>query len=63
MLNADGVIVGNYRCSLVGRDVNRTYNIFGPDRIPEVHYTRKLVQYCQETCKDVVFCDFHGHSQ
>ncbi|VDN99929.1 unnamed protein product [Rodentolepis nana] len=63
MLNADGVIVGNYRCSLVGRDVNRTYNIFGPDQIPEVHFTRKLVQYCQEICKDVVFCDFHGHSQ
>nr|CDS30819.1 cytosolic carboxypeptidase 2 [Hymenolepis microstoma] len=63
MLNADGVIVGNYRCSLVGRDVNRTYNIFGPDKIPEVHFTRKLVQYCQEICKDVVFCDFHGHSQ
>ncbi|KAL5965182.1 Cytosolic carboxypeptidase 2 [Taenia solium] len=63
MLNADGVIVGNYRCSLVGRDVNRTYTIYGPDRIPEVHYTRKLVEHCRETCKDVIFCDFHGHSQ
>ncbi|KAL5105792.1 hypothetical protein TcWFU_005037 [Taenia crassiceps] len=63
MLNADGVIVGNYRCSLVGRDVNRTYTIYGSDRIPEVHYTRKLVEHCQETCKDVIFCDFHGHSQ
>ena len=25
MLNPDGVIVGNYRCSLAGVDLNRTY--------------------------------------
>ena len=25
MLNPDGVIVGNYRCSLSGRDLNRNY--------------------------------------
>ncbi|VDM31594.1 unnamed protein product [Hydatigera taeniaeformis] len=55
--------VRHSRCSLVGRDVNRTYTIYGPDRIPEVHFTRKLVEQCQDTYKDVIFCDFHGHSQ
>lgn len=25
MLNPDGVIVGNYRCSLAGTDLNRNY--------------------------------------
>ena len=26
MLNPDGVIHGNYRCSLIGRDLNRRWN-------------------------------------
>jgi murein tripeptide amidase MpaA len=25
MLNPDGVIIGNYRCSLAGRDLNRRW--------------------------------------
>ena len=40
-----------FRCSLIGRDANRTYNVYGPDRIPEVHHTMKLVQYCKDTYK------------
>lgn len=30
MLNPDGVIVGNYRTGLAGRDLNRTY--IDPDK-------------------------------
>lgn len=31
MLNPDGVIHGNYRCSLIGADLNRRWK--SPDRI------------------------------
>jgi cytosolic carboxypeptidase protein 2/3 len=25
MINVDGVVAGNYRCSLIGKDMNRLY--------------------------------------
>ncbi|VDD82556.1 unnamed protein product [Mesocestoides corti] len=63
MLNADGVIVGNYRCSLFGKDVNRTYIEPSEDCFPEAFHVKKLVQECKSRYKDTVFCDFHGHSR
>jgi len=36
MLNPDGVIVGNYRCSLSGVDLNRTYKHTLRDLYPTV---------------------------
>ena len=40
MLNPDGVIHGNYRCSLVGSDLNRCWN--NPSQVlhPEIYYTK-----------------------
>lgn len=43
MLNPDGVIVGNYRCSLTGRDVNRSYTSSLKDSFPTVHALRTMV--------------------
>jgi len=36
MLNPDGVIVGNYRCSLSGLDLNRQYAAPSVKAFPEV---------------------------
>ena len=63
MLNPDGVIVGNYRCSLSGRDLNRNYRSKLKDSYPTVWHTRNMVkQFCQER-EVVMFCDLHGHSR
>lgn len=43
MLNPDGVIHGNYRCSLAGVDLNRRWK--KPNKIlhPEIYYTKKMI--------------------
>ncbi|TNN16317.1 Cytosolic carboxypeptidase 2 [Schistosoma japonicum] len=63
MLNPDGVIVGNYRCSLTGRDLNRNYRQPRKDFFPTVWSVKQLVKWCKKTYKDVVYCDMHGHSR
>lgn len=44
MLNPDGVIVGNYRCSLAGRDLNRHYKTILKESFPCIWYTRSMIQ-------------------
>lgn len=44
MLNPDGVIVGNYRCSLAGRDLNRNYTSLLKESFPSVWYTRNMIR-------------------
>lgn len=44
MLNPDGVIVGNYRCSLSGRDLNRNYKTILKDAYPSIWHTREMVK-------------------
>ncbi|KAK4467595.1 hypothetical protein MN116_000259, partial [Schistosoma mekongi] len=63
MLNPDGVIVGNYRCSLTGRDLNRNYRHPRKDFFPTVWSVKQLVKWCKKTYKDVIYCDMHGHSR
>ncbi|CAL8068339.1 unnamed protein product [Calicophoron daubneyi] len=63
MLNPDGVIIGNYRCSLTGRDLNRNYRHPHKDAFPTAWHMRSLVQNYREICKDVIYCDLHGHSR
>jgi murein tripeptide amidase MpaA len=43
MLNPDGVIVGNYRCSLSGQDLNRNYTSLLKETFPSVWYTRNMI--------------------
>lgn len=43
MLNPDGVVVGNYRCSLAGRDLNRNYKTLLRDSFPCVWHTRNKI--------------------
>lgn len=62
MLNPDGVIYGNYRCSLLGVDLNRRWK--APNRYlhPTVFYTKRLMQYFSEQREIALYCDMHGHS-
>jgi hypothetical protein len=71
MLNPDGVVNGNYRCSLEGCDLNRRW--LKPSRVPlsvnvkelhpTVYHTKKLVKELHKERELALFCDLHGHSR
>ncbi|XP_069852907.1 cytosolic carboxypeptidase 3 isoform X3 [Dipodomys merriami] len=63
MLNPDGVIVGNYRCSLSGRDLNRNYTSLMKESFPAVWYTRNMIHRLMEKREVILYCDLHGHSR
>ncbi|KAJ8944755.1 hypothetical protein NQ318_011662 [Aromia moschata] len=44
MLNPDGVIVGNNRCSLSAKDLNRQYRTVIRDAYPSIWYTKLMVR-------------------
>uniref|UniRef100_A0A5F9DS59 AGBL carboxypeptidase 3 n=1 Tax=Oryctolagus cuniculus TaxID=9986 RepID=A0A5F9DS59_RABIT len=63
MLNPDGVIVGNYRCSLAGQDLNRNYTSLLKESFPSVWYTRNMIRRLMEKREVILYCDLHGHSR
>ncbi|KAM4676451.1 cytosolic carboxypeptidase 3 [Discoglossus pictus] len=63
MINPDGVIVGNYRCSLSGRDLNRNYKSRLKDSFPAVWFTRNMIKRVMEEREILLYCDLHGHSR
>ncbi|XP_074980360.1 cytosolic carboxypeptidase 3 isoform X2 [Caretta caretta] len=63
MLNPDGVIVGNYRCSLAGQDLNRNYTSDLKESFPSVWYTRNMIRRVMEERNILLYCDLHGHSR
>ncbi|XP_048341891.1 cytosolic carboxypeptidase 2 isoform X2 [Sphaerodactylus townsendi] len=63
MLNPDGVIVGNYRCSLAGRDLNRNYRTVLKESFPCIWHTRAMIKRVLEEREILLYCDFHGHSR
>ena len=63
MLNPDGVIVGNYRCSLAARDLNRNYRHPRKESFPTVWHTKTLIEKIQERHEILLYCDLHGHSR
>ena len=44
MLNPDGVIVGNYRCSLAARDLNRNYRHPRRESFPTIWHTKNMME-------------------
>lgn len=44
ILNPDGVIVGNYRCSLSGRDLNRNYKTVLKESFPSIWHTKSMIK-------------------
>ncbi|XP_043916833.1 cytosolic carboxypeptidase 1 [Protopterus annectens] len=64
MLNPDGVINGNHRCSLSGEDLNRQWQYPNPDLHPIIYHAKGLLQYLVAMKRPpLVFCDYHGHSR
>ncbi|XP_038621151.1 cytosolic carboxypeptidase 2 [Tachyglossus aculeatus] len=63
MLNPDGVVVGNSRCSLTGRDMNRRYGTILKDSFPCIWHTSKMIKRILEEREILLYCDFHGHSR
>ncbi|XP_061482683.1 cytosolic carboxypeptidase 1 isoform X2 [Rhineura floridana] len=64
MLNPDGVINGNHRCSLSGEDLNRQWQNPNPDLHPTIYHAKGLLQYLAAIRRlPLVFCDYHGHSR
>ncbi|TGZ50862.1 hypothetical protein CRM22_010768 [Opisthorchis felineus] len=64
MLNPDGVYLGNYRCSLMGFDLNRQWQNPSQWAHPEIFATKELLmQLDQSTTMDInFFIDIHAHS-
>jgi murein tripeptide amidase MpaA len=63
MLNPDGVVHGNYRCSLSGMDLNRRYSNPSPILHPTIFSMRQLLSTTQESRGVLLFVDMHGHSR
>uniref|UniRef100_A0A8B9QXE3 tubulin-glutamate carboxypeptidase n=1 Tax=Anas platyrhynchos TaxID=8839 RepID=A0A8B9QXE3_ANAPL len=64
MLNPDGVINGNHRCSLSGDDLNRQWLKPSSQLHPTIYHTKGLLYYLRSIGRaPLVFCDYHGHSQ
>lgn len=63
MLNPDGVINGNYRCSLIGADMNRRWK--KPHKIihPVIYNAKRLIKSFASNFKLELICDLHGHSR
>ncbi|NXB45051.1 CBPC4 carboxypeptidase, partial [Leucopsar rothschildi] len=64
MLNPDGVINGNLRCSLSGDDLNRQWLAPSSQLHPTIYHAKGLLYYLRSIGRaPLVFCDYHGHSQ
>lgn len=63
MLNPDGVMYGNNRCSLAGVDLNRQWKIPLKAQHPTVFHLKTLIQE-QKMYRDIfMYIDIHGHSR
>ncbi|KAJ8675944.1 hypothetical protein QAD02_011730 [Eretmocerus hayati] len=63
MLNPDGVIVGNNRCSLSGKDLNRQYRTVMRESYPSVWHTKLMIRRLMDECGIAMYCDIHAHSR
>jgi murein tripeptide amidase MpaA len=63
MLNPDGVLIGNYRCSLSGQDLNRQWIAPSSKLYPENFAVKMMMRKTLESRDILFFCDYHGHSR
>ncbi|XP_069127054.1 cytosolic carboxypeptidase 6-like [Argopecten irradians] len=64
MLNPDGVYLGNYRCSLMGFDLNRHWLEPSPWAHPTLYATKNILMELDRNEKVIVdfYIDIHAHS-
>lgn len=63
MLNPDGVIIGNYRCSLSGDDLNRQWKTPSPRLHPEIYAVKEMFSKTLKWREVFLYVDVHGHSR
>lgn len=63
MLNPDGVIVGNYRCSLAGQDLNRLWDDPSRKMHPTIFFTKSMIRHLLNDRDVILYIDIHGHSR
>ncbi len=51
MLNPDGVIIGNFRTSYSGKDLNRQFTKLNKYLFPEITYLNELTHELKQTYK------------
>jgi murein tripeptide amidase MpaA len=61
MLNPDGVINGNYKCSLAGCDLNRRWKHPSEILHPTVYHAKKLILKIAEERTLALYCDLQGN--
>ena len=62
MINIDGVIYGNYRTNIKGRDLNRMWVEPNENHSICVLNIKKLIKFTLLHREIEFYCDFHGHS-
>ena len=60
VLNPDGVVVGNYRCSLAGLDLNRMWKDPSKRLTPTVWHAKQMMKRLSEDRELVLFCGTMG---
>ncbi|KAL4471141.1 hypothetical protein ABPG72_019083 [Tetrahymena utriculariae] len=63
MLNPDGVIHGNYRCSLAGCDLNRRWKKPRKKLHPTVFHMKEMIKTFGRERELELIIDLHGHSR
>jgi hypothetical protein len=65
MVNTDGVVFGNYRTGILGKDLNRSFRGVDLSMYPVVKSIINLAREINRSYGDrfIGFYDFHGHSQ
>jgi hypothetical protein len=63
MLNPDGVIFGNNRCSLAGVDLNRQWKTPVRSLHPTVYYLKSFMMFQSRIRTVMMYVDLHGHSR
>eukprot|EP01038_Epipyxis_sp_PR26KG_P005033 gene5033-7023_t len=63
MLNPDGVIYGNNRCSLAGVDLNRQWKVPMKAVHPTIYYLKSFMTAQRRIREISMYIDLHGHSR